>query len=202
MCEPTMLMMVGQAVQSYSSYQQGKYNASIMETNAKMAEAEAKDAQDRKAQQLAALGERSKQTKGSQRAAMAGAGIDAGYGSGLSALTDTEYRTQQDIDQTEWNAAKEDWGYRQQAEIYRSKASAYKAAGKNALISGVISMAGSALANGGGSGGESSGGFGGAASPKTGASGGMGGFASDKFYTQGFSDMGSVSPRWYKSGGW
>lgn len=64
------------------------------------------------------------QVKGAQRAAMAANGIDLSVGSAQNILNDTDYLTSVDAAQLRDNAAREAWGYRQQARQYVDRASA------------------------------------------------------------------------------
>ena len=144
MCDP----IVGTALAAYGQYAQGQAQASqanAAATQAKQNEAlaiqQANDVQQQKAQEQKMLQRQSNELRGKQVAAMAGAGVDSSTGSGLNILTDTAYNTQEDINQLEWNAAKKQWGYQQQAENYKAEAGAYKAAASNARTMGLIGAA-------------------------------------------------------------
>lgn len=140
MCDPTMMMMLGTAVQTATQYQSSQYQADVAEQNAKIAEEQARDVQRRKAEEISDLQEQRRQMQGQQRVAMAATGADSGYGSGLAILTDTSYLSQMDINKTEYNAAKEEWGYQSQAKMYKAESGAHKAAAKNAIVQGVVTM--------------------------------------------------------------
>lgn len=58
------------------------------------------------------------QVKGTQRASMAANGVDLSVGSAQLVLNDTDYITSVDAAQLRDNAAREAWGYRQQARSY------------------------------------------------------------------------------------
>jgi len=64
------------------------------------------------------------QVKGTQRAAMAANGIDLSVGSAQQVLNDTDYLTSIDAAQLRDNAAREAWGYRQQAKGYMDRSTA------------------------------------------------------------------------------
>lgn len=66
---------------------------------------------------------KSGQLKGSQRAAFAANGVDLGGDSAQRVLTDTDYLASVDAATLRDNAAREAWGYRQQARQYTEKAS-------------------------------------------------------------------------------
>ena len=146
MCDPAT---IGVALSAYGTYSQGAaassqadYAAKVADQNASLAVQQANDVQEQKAQQQRQLQEQSKAVRGKQLAGMAANGVDSSSGSGLSILTDTAYTTQEDENQLEWNAAKQQWGYKQQAENYKAEAEANRVAGKNAMTSAYLGMAG------------------------------------------------------------
>lgn len=64
------------------------------------------------------------QVKGAQRAAMSANGVDLSVGSAQNILNDTDYLTSVDAATLRDNAAREAWGYRQQARSYVDRANA------------------------------------------------------------------------------
>ena len=143
----TAIMALGQLQQGQAAASQASYGAKVAQQNANLAIQQANDVQEQKAQQEQQLQQQKREVRGRQMSAMAGAGIDSSTGSGLDILSDTAYNSQQDINQLEMNAAKQTWGYQQQAENYKSEASAYKASASNANMSGIISAAGTVLSS-------------------------------------------------------
>ena len=130
MCNPTMIMAVGAIGQTMAAYQAANAQADAAEQNARLAEAKVAETEQLKQQQLADINEAKRQTIGTQRAAMAASGIDSSMGSGLKELTDTAYIAKQDRDETEFNAAKEEWGYKMEARNYRDQAAATRASAR------------------------------------------------------------------------
>lgn len=150
MCDPVTASMVlsaaGTMGTAYSQSQSYKAQAGIAEQNAKLAEAQVAETERLKQQQLSEINEEKRQVIGGQRAAMAASGTDSSMGSGLSELTDTAYLAKKDLDETEFNASQREWGYQMEANNYRTQAASLKASGKNAIISGILSATGQALA--------------------------------------------------------
>jgi len=151
MCDPAS---IGVGLQMFGTYQQGKaaqsqanYAASVANQNAALSIEQANDVQRQKAEEQSMLKEQGRQMRGRQLTGMAGAGIDSSTGSGLDILTDSAYTTQQDVNQTEYNAARKSWAYQQESENYKAEASANKAAGKNAMTSAYIGMASTLLSS-------------------------------------------------------
>lgn len=145
MCEPTLLAAVS-AVSTIgqASAQQKSYNAQadVAEQNAQLAKSQVSDVEYQKQQEISGINKQRKQVQASQRTGMAANGVDSSFGSGLSALTDTAYSAQEDINETEYNAAKKEWGYNTEAANYKNQASSLRASGKNAMIGGVLGATG------------------------------------------------------------
>lgn len=146
MCTP-LLAAVSTIGQAYSEQQTANTQADVAEQNAVLAQNKIKDVEYQKQQQIAKINRDKQETIGAQRAAMAANGVDSSYGSGLSALTDTAYTAQEDINETEYNAEKQGWGYRAEATNYRNQASAARTAGRNAMVGGVLGAAGQYFAS-------------------------------------------------------
>lgn len=142
MCDPVSLAVASTGMQAYSSIQAGRAEANIANANARLAAEQANEVERLKAQQLTDIQQQKQQVIGTQRAAMAGAGVDSGYGSGLDILSNTAFLAQQDMNNTEINAANEKWGYQQQAANYKAQAGAAKAAGYNNALGAVLAGAG------------------------------------------------------------
>jgi hypothetical protein len=142
MFTPTLLTAVSTIGQGVAQNKYANAQADVAEQNAQLAQNRISDVEYQKQQQIGKINRDKQQTIGSQRAAMAANGIDSSYGSGLSALTDTAYTAQEDKNETEYNAAKQEYGYQLEANNYRNQANSYRAAGKNALWGGVIGAAG------------------------------------------------------------
>jgi hypothetical protein len=120
MCDPISgAFMVMQAAGAYSASAGNKaaYNAQaqVAQNNAQIAEWQAEDAVHRGADAAEAQGYKTSQLKGAQRARLAANGVDLGVGSAQQVLTDTDYFGAIDRNRIVDNAAREAWGYRNQA---------------------------------------------------------------------------------------
>lgn len=144
----------GAAMSTVGSYysaksQQANLNlqASLADTNAKIAELGAQSAlaQGAKEEQKSRL--QTAQLKSSQRTAMAANGIDLGEGSAAQVLTSTDLMGEIDANTIKANAARSAWGYRTQAVDYQNQATMSRAAAST--ISPVGSMASSLLGSAG-----------------------------------------------------
>jgi len=148
----TATAVIGTGVSSYSQSQaqkqQGAYEASIYETNARLAEIQAKDAIRRG--ELAST-EKKKQTKqliGSQRARLAAQGQELGLRESDALLIQEETAEFGALDALEIrnNAWREAWGYRVQASDYLSRAKfarlTAKQKARNTLLTGGLQAAG------------------------------------------------------------
>lgn len=141
--------IAGAAFTAYSAFSQSssskaayQYQAAVNENNAKIAEWNAQDAARRGEQDLIDQRRRAAQTMGTQRATLAGRGIDISEGSALNILTDTEYMSQQDSLTVKDNTAKSVWGAKVQANNDRANAGLYqmKADNESPFLSGVGSL--------------------------------------------------------------
>lgn len=141
---PVALAAVSSFQQANASKKQNEYQAAVASNNAQVAEWQANDAIQRG--NVAATNERRKgqQQMGTQRAAMAAAGLDVSTGSALSILEDTDYFNQTDQQTIRSSAAREAYGYRVQGSNAQAAANLYSstANGINPLFEGVKSGAG------------------------------------------------------------
>lgn len=117
-------------------------NARVQELNAQMAEQQARDAITRGDKAAGASRLKSRQFKGSQRAALAANGVDLGFGSALNMLNDTDLFGEIDAETIRDNAAREAWAIRQQAAGLRVDASTYRlrAANESPLLAASTSL--------------------------------------------------------------
>lgn len=141
--------IAGAAFTAYSAFSQSssskaayQYQAAVNENNAKIAEWNAQDAARRGEQDLIDQRRRAAQTMGTQRATLAGRGIDISEGSALNILSDTEYLSQLDSLTVKDNTAKNVWGAKVQANNDRANAGLYqmKADSESPFLSGVGSL--------------------------------------------------------------
>lgn len=108
-------------IQANAMKQQGKYESSIYETNARIADLQAQDAIKRGDKAAAENDRRTKVLLGAQRARMAAQGIDIESGSALDVQEDTAAYGAEDSLTIKNNAWREAWGYKAQANDYLSK---------------------------------------------------------------------------------
>lgn len=152
-------MAVGTGMQAIGAYNQSKanksayaYQAQVNANNAKIAEWQAQDALQRGAKTEQRQRLQTAQLKSSQRARLAANGVALDEGSPLSILQDTDYMGEMDARTIQSNAAREAWGYRNQAAGYasdsamlrsRSDAESPLLAGTSSLLTGAGSVAAS-----------------------------------------------------------
>jgi hypothetical protein len=155
MCAPLIAVVAIAAVSAFAAAKtqkaQAEYQGKVAANNAKAAEWQAEDAIQRGNAAADNVRRRGGQTAGSQRAAMAAAGLDIGTGSALSILEDTDYFNQLDQNTVRDNAAREAWGYKVQGSNAQATAQMYQstANGINPLFEGVKGGAGAYYAGGG-----------------------------------------------------
>lgn len=94
---------------------QGQYQQQIHETNARMMEVQARDAERRGGQEVTALRRKARQVHGSQRASLAGQGVDVGAGIALDLSDETKAMAELDEITLKNNAWREAWGFRTQS---------------------------------------------------------------------------------------
>lgn len=126
--------------------QAADYNAAIQENNAKIAEMQAQQAQasgdiEEKQHRL-----RLSRLEGQQRSGMAASGALVESGSSLDALEDSALWGEFDALTLRHNTAQNVWGYKTQANNYRSQAQLYRMSKRNASSAGNSTLL-SGLAN-------------------------------------------------------
>jgi hypothetical protein len=112
--------------------------ADVAEVNARIATEQANDALRRGAHEENRFRREQSVLQGSQRAALAAAGVDVDSGSASDLQREARMEEEEDAAVIRFNAARENWAYNTQALDYRNQASAARAAGRNAMIAGVI----------------------------------------------------------------
>ncbi len=145
----TAIMAVGVGMQTVGSYNQSKatkaaytYQGQVNENNAKIAQWQAQDALQRGATAEQRQRMSTAQLRGSQRARLAANGVALDEGSPLNILQDTDYMGEVDALTIRDNAAKEAWGYRNQAAGYGSDAAMLRsrASAENPMFAGATSL--------------------------------------------------------------
>jgi len=118
------------------------YEAAVATNNSTLANYQAQVTAQVGANQQYALGLKSAQTFGDQRAALAAGGVDLGSGSALEDLTTTKYMSKVDQLTIQNNTANQIWAEKTQAQGYASEAAFDSASAKaiNPVISGASSL--------------------------------------------------------------
>lgn len=125
-----------------------QFQATMADTNARIAELSAQSALAGGHQQIAAQTMRAGQVKGAQRAAMAANGIDLGEGSAGEVQASTDILKEIDKNTLEANAIRSAWGYRTEAvnannQALMSRASASGISPGGAAFTSLLGSAGS-----------------------------------------------------------
>lgn len=111
--------------------QEAEYAAKQHEFNAQRARTEADDIAQRAADEERTLREKARQVKGAQRAAAGASGVDAGSGSALNLLQETEIIEDQDAANIRYNSKKSQGGRIAEAQQSEWDAAATRTAGVN-----------------------------------------------------------------------
>lgn len=152
-----MSSIAGIGMQAYSAMNQAKsqqqaaeYNAAVQRNNAIAAEYQAKDAYQRGEKAVDDHLRKVAALRGTQTARMAANGVSLDEGTPLNILTDTDLFAEIDTNTIRNNAAREAWGYQNQAANSNAQAALTSMSGRNAnpllagagsLITGVSSVA-------------------------------------------------------------
>jgi len=154
MCHPAIAAVfsaVGAMQQAQAQQDQANYNAAVASNNAKLAEYQAQDAQQRGDIETQKVSREAAQLKGAQRATLAARGLSLGEGTPLSLLEQTDYFGAVDVATSRTNTGKAVWERRVQAQQFESEAAQQRsvAGNINPLFSGVAAGASTFVAAGG-----------------------------------------------------
>ena len=138
---PTVLMVAATGLSIYSEIQSGKARASAYQTNAEIAQMQARQAKKAGEYEVGGLKREKRRMTGRQRALYAKSGVVVSGGSPLEVMADTATEYQMDIGAQRYNIATQAGQYRYQSEIYKSRAKTakqmgYMSAGKTLLTGG------------------------------------------------------------------
>ena len=147
----TVMTALGLTAGAYSSYAQGEAakaqadaQANALEQNAKISEYQAHDAIQRGGQDELRLRRSLAIQQGQARAAMGASGIDIDSGSMRDVIHQSIQEGEHDAEAIRFNAARERWGYLQQANNMRAQAQTARNVGsnayRNALFGGVLKL--------------------------------------------------------------
>lgn len=157
MCNPLALQAIASGVQAYSAYQgakaergQANFAAAVADNNATMADAAAVDAIQRGGEEANKVRRAGRSLAGKQAVGMASSGVDIRTGAGAQLLDETEFFTELDATTVRNNAARQAWGFRQEAQDYRSNATMSRAVAKASSPgrAAALSLLGSAASTG------------------------------------------------------
>lgn len=139
---------------AWNEKKQGKEASRSAEANARIARAQAADALERGREDEAGVRRMARRLVGTQRAGLAGQGIELDDGSALDVQLDTARQSELDALTVRNNAMRESWGYKVGATEYTRQAAAARreAAGRVAgtLLTGAARVAGYLPVGGGG----------------------------------------------------
>jgi len=154
MCGPPALAIAAAVVSAAGSVmggiqakQQGNYEAKVAESNARMANEQARDAIDRGKIQQQQHDREVADTRGAQTAALAAGGVDTSFGSARSLAEDTSMIGAEDTAAISRNTYNEVRGFDINAANYRSQAQASRMKGKAGFTKSLFD-AGSTLLGG------------------------------------------------------
>ena len=145
----TVLSALGTAATVYSGYAQGKTakahayaQASAMDYNAEVARQQAHDSILRGGEEELRLRRQLAQHRGNQRAILATSGADIDSGSALDAQNASIAAGEYDANVIRFNAARQRWGYLNEADNLNTQAANTRAIGRanyrNALFGGIV----------------------------------------------------------------
>lgn len=140
------LMIGGTVLSAYGQYKSGKDAKAVGELNAKIAETQAEDALTRGRDDEQRFRQGVKMLIGSNRAGFSGQNVDVGVGSAVDVQADVAYLGELDALMIRENAAREAFGHKQQAEVYRKGGQAAATAGMLGAAGTVLGGTGSLLA--------------------------------------------------------
>lgn len=128
MCEPVSVsiamaaMAASTGISAYSQYKSGQFAAGVADSNAKLSEASAANAEQRGAAEAGRARMEGSQVISQQKVALASSGVDTSSGSALNLFSDTRALSEQDALTAKSNAAMEAWGHRVQKEESKARA--------------------------------------------------------------------------------
>lgn len=108
--------LAGGALSAVGAINQASAARQVAANNAKMAEWAAQDAQRRGENEADSIRRKGASLKSTQRAMMAGKGLDISYGTAADIQDQTDFFTQSDIATTRTNARREAWNLRAQGQ--------------------------------------------------------------------------------------
>jgi hypothetical protein len=114
--------LAGSITQASSMRMQAKYDQQQAESQARLNEIKANEAERIGEKEAAQVKRKARQVQGAQRAAMAAQGLDVASGSALELQEETARYGDEDMMTVKNNAYRQAWGYRVEAEQMRAQA--------------------------------------------------------------------------------
>lgn len=134
----TAMSVAGPVVQGMAAQKSAEAQARANEYNAQIAESQAEIRAQKASKDERLLRIKGELAKGTQRAAFGAAGLVPDSGSPLNILLDTQRSIEQDANTIRYNAALDEWGLGERANLYRTQASYARSAGSQAMTAGVM----------------------------------------------------------------
>lgn len=141
----TLLGAAGQIQQAGAQAEAQRYNASVQDMNATLADRKARDAIERGAITEQRKRQEVQQILGQQQAGMAANGVDLSFGSPLDLLVDTAVMGELDALTIRSNTYRESYDYQVEAVNQRSGATMSRRSADNAQTAGYMNAAGTIL---------------------------------------------------------
>jgi len=142
MCTTVMTTLLTAGV---SADRAARAETEVMNQNARNQEIMATDAVKRGGQEETKIRRRMAMLRGTQRAQAAASGLDADVGSMVDIQDVGMVEDEHDVTTNALNHAREAWRHQVQANNYRNAAATACAAGKNAMLGGILGAGGSLL---------------------------------------------------------
>lgn len=138
MCEPMTIAataaVAGTGLKMYANHQAGRYENRVAQNNAQLARWAAQDAVDRGSEDVQAIREAGAQAAGTALAQAGASGLEVTVGSPAAAIAQSKVNAERDVARARANAAREAWGYRNEAQDQIAKG---KMAKRRALLENV-----------------------------------------------------------------
>lgn len=118
----TAVSMLGSYQQSQGAKAAANYSAAVSANNAKVADWQARDAEDRADRNAQEVGRRQAALRGTQAAALAANGVDISTGSAGAILDQTDFYGTQDQKTAQENGSREAWALRTKRDNFNTDA--------------------------------------------------------------------------------
>lgn len=137
------LFIASGAIKAYGDIQQGNQQQRLNEKQADLLDMKADIALEQGQWQATQVSRKGMQLESEQRTGYAAMGVDVSKGTAAKLQDQTAALTREDVIQTNLNAAREAWGYTEQAKIERWKGDMAKYNGRLSAIGDILGTGGS-----------------------------------------------------------